>query len=124
MSKNYISLDLGGKKMGFKLNNKTIDFIGELSGVDPLAFGPKASSWVELKAYVCTLLHAGLLSDLYSKEEQPTFSADDVTKWMDDLAPKDIYLIAGLYREFMNPSILSAGGETGEDTQGQAANMA
>lgn len=125
MSKTYQTFTLGGKERGFRLRNKTIDFIGEITGSDPLEFTPKGTTWKDIRDYAKVILHAGILSDLHSKNEVPDFSSQEVDQWMDDIAPQEIYMVSDMYRQFLNPSIISANGEVGADTRGgQAANVA
>ena len=125
MTKTYQSYTLGGKERGFMLRNATIDFIGDLTGADPLEFTPKGATWNDIKEYAATILHAGLLCDLHFKNEQPDFTREDVQTWMKALSPAEIYSLTDMYRQFLNPNILTANGEVGKDTRGeQAADVA
>src|SRR5690349_11990239 len=111
MTKTYQSYTLGGKERGFRLRNATIDLVGDLTEADRLEFMPKGTTWKDIKEYASVILHAGLLSDLQYKEQQPDFTAGDVRMWMQDMAPQDIYMLTDMYRNFLNPPILTANGE-------------
>jgi hypothetical protein len=124
MSKNYLSLNLGGKERGLKFNNRTINIIGDLTGNDPLTFIPPSSAWKDLLEYTSTILHAALLSNLASTKEQPDFVKADIDEWLNDLAPEQIYTISNVYAQLLTPSIITTNGEVSSDTRGQATNVA
>jgi hypothetical protein len=125
MSKTNLTLQLGGVERGFRLRNRTINVIGELENMeDPLQFTPKSSTWADIKEYATVILHAGLVTDAEQTGQKVDFSREDIRRWMDeDLTPADIYLIADMYRDCMNPKILTANGGAAEK-RGQASNVA
>jgi hypothetical protein len=124
MSKNYLSLDLGGKSYGLKFNNRTINIIGELTGSDPLTFIPASSQWKDLVDYTKVILHAALLSNLASKKEEPDFTDEDIAEWLQELEPTQIYTISNVYAQLLTPSIETTNGEVSSDTRGKATNVA
>jgi hypothetical protein len=117
MSKNYLQFDFGGKILGAKFNNRTINIIGELTGVDPLTFVPKSETWTDLLAYTGVLFHAALLSNLATKKEDPDFDAEQVKEWLLDMDTAQVYYINQVYQQSLNPTIVTANGEVGKDTQ-------
>lgn len=125
MSKTSLTLQLGGVERGFRLRNRTINIIGELENMDdPLQFAPKSSSWADIKQYATVILHAGLVTELEQTGQKVDIIRADVERWMDeDLTPADIYQIADMYRNCMNPTILTANGGAAEK-RGAASNVA
>ncbi len=87
MTKNYLSLDLGGKKLGWKVNFGTLNHMAELTKEDPLAFAASMDldNLSKIFNFTYVIVHAGLLSNCDAKGVEPDFTAADVKKWIVNL---------------------------------------
>lgn len=117
MSKNYLSLELGGKQRGLKFNIGTLKCLKDVTGVEPTDFKADSTNFSDLLPYAEKILHAALLSNCLSKKEPAEFTTDDVTDWMNELDVPTITIIINLYNGIFTVSEPSANGEVGKDTQ-------
>lgn len=132
--KNYFQLELGTDaegnpvKRGVKLNNRTIDIIAEITGKDPLTeFNLENTEWKNLEAFCSVIIKAGLRSNCVTKKVDPDFTDEQVTEWIKDLSPGDLYNIVAAYGQFLNPNIQlekMLSGEESTNTQQQTADVA
>jgi hypothetical protein len=116
MSKNYISLELGGVPRGLKFNIGTLRCLKDVTGIDPLDFKAESEKISDLLPYAESLMHAALLSNCLSKKLPADFTAEDVTVWFNDLDIATITDIINRYNNIFSASP-SANGEVGKDTQ-------
>jgi hypothetical protein len=117
MSKNYLSLELGGVQRGLKFNIGTLKCLKDVTGLDPTDFKAESTKFSDLLPYAEKILHAALLSNCLSKKELADFTADDVTNWMDELDIPTITMVINLYNGIFTVPTPSANGEVGKDTQ-------
>ena len=88
MSKNYMTLFLGGMERGLKFNFGTLRFLGEITDSDPLKFAGSGNPSDQFK-FVKSIVHAALLSNYLSLKKQPDFTDAEVTDWVSDLNMED-----------------------------------
>lgn len=74
----YIQVNIGGKDRGLKFNQMSMEVFTK--NLDESA--PKASS-------IYATFYAGLLGNCYVKKEEPDFTFEDVTNWVDELYETD-----------------------------------
>lgn len=117
MSKNYITLELGGISRGLKFNIGTLKYLKDVTGIDPMEYKVETNTFAELLPYATNILHAALLSNCLSKKEQPDFTAADVQGWVDDLSVSDLTEVILKYNEIFVSPKAQANGEVGKDTQ-------
>lgn len=98
MAKNYLQLELGGKKRGLKFNMNTLDKIEQLTGEDPTQFLPATKSYSDAKKYAIILIHAALLSNCDSKKEEPDFTESDVTEWYKELTFSEVTEVINVFK--------------------------
>lgn len=122
MSKNYISLEIGGKKRGLPFKAGTLRRIGEMTGDDPYNFfsqlGDNLSG--QLKQ-VAVIIYNSLLANAATKKEEPDFTLEDVQGWVDEMDMEEITLVA---TTFVNAYVSKPSGEEGANTRAQAAEVA
>jgi hypothetical protein len=121
MSKNYIQVDLGGKKCGLKFNFGTLEHIERETGEDPLGFTISGS---KLISNVAIVIYAGLLSNAECKGVEPDFTKDEVTRWVRQI--EDMTIVTDVIEVFQSAYKVKskASGEEAADTQqGKAALM-
>lgn len=117
MSKNYLSLELGGKQRGLKFNIGTLKCLKDVTGMEPTDFKAESTSFTDLLPYTEKILHAALLSNCLSKREPADFTAEDVSVWLNELDVPTMTLIINLYNGIFTVPQPSANGEVGKDTQ-------
>jgi hypothetical protein len=117
MSKNYISLQLGGTSRGLKFNIGTLRCIKDVASIDPLSFKAESENLNDLLVYAEKIMHAALLSNCLSKKEPADFTAEDVAFWFNDLDMPTITEIINAYNGIFSTGQPSANGEVGKDTQ-------
>lgn len=117
MLKNYLSLELGGKTRGLKFNIGTLKCLKDVAGVDPLDFKAESDKLSDLLPYAEKILHAALLSNCLSKKEDPDFTTEDVTEWVNELDIPTVTDIIGRYNGIFSTPKSQANGEVGADTQ-------
>lgn len=124
MDKNYLPIKIGGRELGFRLRNKTIDILGdEIGEKDPLAYVPESMKWKDFKEYAITILYAGIVSDILYKKEQVDFTKDELKQWVEDCDPDVFYNVTNMYALFRSPKIIHVNGEVDKDTRSEAHNM-
>jgi hypothetical protein len=87
MALNYIQVELGGEKRGLKYGLGALKHIKNLTSADPFALTAKGASdniedQIEFAAIV---FYAGLLSNCDSKKQEPDFTIEDVTRWVEEM---------------------------------------
>jgi hypothetical protein len=119
MSKTYLSLDIGDKKLGLKYNMGALETIVELTGRDDIG--------VFVSKDLCINIYAGLMGNAMAKDEELDLTLDDVRKivrkWDFEEAQKasDIVtaFIVGAY-----PQKKEISGEGINNTQSEALDVA
>lgn len=75
----YVEIkDFGGKDRGLKFNQVSLEIFSKSLKVDT----PAASA-------IYATFYAGLMGFCYVKQEEPDFTFEQVTDWVDDLYEKD-----------------------------------
>ena len=74
--KGYISLNIGGKTRGIKFGNMAL-----LELISKGAIGDKTEFSFDL---IVDLVYHGLLNNCFNKKEDPDFTFDEVSAWVDD----------------------------------------
>lgn len=75
---NYIQVNIGGKDRGLKFNQMALEVFNK--NIDDKA--PMSSS-------IYATFYAGLVGNCYVKKEEPDFTFEDVTDWVDELSETD-----------------------------------
>lgn len=112
-----MTLELGGKVRGLKFNIGTLKYLRDVTGIDPMEYKAESNSFAEILPYATNILHAALLSNCLSKKEEPDFTAEDVTIWVDELTAGDLTGVILKYNEIFVAPNTQANGEVGKDTQ-------
>lgn len=118
MSKNYLSIQIGGEQRGLKYNMAAMEAIVELTGNQDLGM-------VVTKDLVINV-YAGLVGNAIAKDEEPNIDIKVVKKWIGilefdealDLSQKVEAVIVTAYKR------KEASGEGSADTQPAALNVA
>lgn len=122
MSKNYISLALGGKERGIKFNMGALEHLEEISGKDPLIYTVNTSVFKEMLTSVIEILFAGLLANCDLKKEQPDFTKADVSAWVADFDMQQCVQIINAFGTAYKTDSSEEGSAPAEPFQLQAAN--
>jgi hypothetical protein len=117
MTKNYLSLELGGISRGLKFNVGTLKCLKDVTGLDPTEFKAESTQFSDIIPYAEKILHAALLSNCLSKREPADFTAEDVSYWINDLDVPTITMVINMYNGIFTVPTPSANGEVGKDTQ-------
>lgn len=119
MSKNYLSIELGGEQRGLKYNMAALEAIVEHTNNQDLG--------MVVTRNVVVNIYAGLIGNCAVKDEEPIFTIDTVKKWISKMDYEEVQKI----HEDVEKVILSAyprkepvSGEGDADTQRQALDVA
>jgi hypothetical protein len=97
MSKNTITMELGGVARDLKFNIGTLKHVGELTGIDPFEYKTESTNFTDLLPFAAKIIHSALLSNCASKKVDPDFTAEDVEEWVNDLTPADLIEVINTY---------------------------
>ena len=73
---NYIQIEIGGKLRGLKFNQLSLEVYTKHVGTG-------------MSSAIYATFYAGLVGNCYVKQEEPDFTFEDVTDWVDHLYEKD-----------------------------------
>lgn len=126
---NTITMTLGGVDQTLKFNLRTLNYIGEITGKDPIQLGLGTEKWTDSIEQCSVIITAALLSANHGKENStfegtPKEEHEIVKEWVLDLQPADLYKIMQKFVAFMNPGIEPKEGGKKADTQQQAPELA
>jgi hypothetical protein len=123
MSKNYISLELGGKKRGLPFKMGTLRKLKGLTNSDPYGFlsAINVNDVDDQAKIVSTIVYASLLANAATKKEDVDFTKEDIDLWIDEL---DLVDWATIINTFVRAYVGEPSGEEGTDTQGPATDVA
>lgn len=85
MSKNYTTIELGGKERGLKFNMGTLKLLGEITKSDALTFQIQNNDLPSIYKHTQVIIHASLLSNCNSKKEAPDFTVDEIEQWVNEI---------------------------------------
>lgn len=119
MSKNYLSIDLGGASRGLKYNMAALEVIVELTGNTDLGM-------VVTKDLVVNI-YAGMVGNYAVQDKDPDFDIKDIKKWVGVLEFEEATALNAKVEECIlssYPRKEPASQEGSADTQRQALNVA
>lgn len=85
---NYIQIDIGGKLRGLKFNQLSLEVYTKNVNYEQ----PNASA-------IYATFYAGLIGNCYVKKEEPDFTFEQVTDWVDEVGKNDIEKVCNLWAE-------------------------
>ena len=119
MNKNYISLEIGGRKRGLKFDIGAKEIALEISNQI------EATSHVQP---VSMMIYSGLMANCEIKGEEPDFTLDDVKKWVRRMDQETYNEVAAAWHKAFDiplpANLQSASGEGGKNTQEEASSVA
>lgn len=125
---NTIFMELGGVDQELKFNLRTLNYIGEITGKDPIQLGLGTEKWTDSIEQCSVIITAALLSANHGKvgafQGTPKEEFQIVKEWVLDLQPADLYKIMQKFVAFMNPGIEPKEGVKKADTQQPAPELA
>jgi hypothetical protein len=116
MSKTYLSLDIGDKKLGLKYNMGALETIVELTGNDDLG--------VLVTKDLCVNIYAGMIGNAISKDEEPDFTLDTVKKMVKKWDFDEAKRVSEIVTAFIIGAYPQASGEGSSNTQPEALDVA
>lgn len=108
MSKNYLSLELGGKPRGLKFNFGTLEHIEQITGEEPMSFTFDSTNYKSLRQGTGVIVYAGLLTNCAIKNEEPDFTKEDVEAWVKDMDMPEIMSVMKVWAEANKTTIRSS----------------
>jgi hypothetical protein len=94
----YIQIEIGGKQRGLKFNQLSLETYTKNVGN-------------EVSTAIYATFYAGLIGNCYAKQEEPDFTFEDVTDWVDKLYEEgrkeeikkvcDLWADTYIYREWI-----------------------
>lgn len=125
---NTLTLEMRGVDQTLKFNLRTLNYIGEITGADPMLLGTSGGKqWKDSIEQVSVIITAALLSNAYPGSQNfpgtPKEELEIVKEWVLDLLPADLYRVMEFFVKFMNPGVAVKGAEGAKDTRPEAPNV-
>lgn len=119
MSKDYLQIELGGKKRGLKFNMGLLYFLGEMIKSDPLVMDMSSNSYTSTFSNLKNIVTAGLMANEAVKTtgKKEEFTPEEVHEWVLAMSSQDSFTVIDMFTKIYERPKDVASPEGSKDTR-------
>ena len=119
MSKDYLQIELGGKKRGLKFNMGLLYFLGEIIKSDPLAMDMTSNSYTSTFSNLKNIVLAGLRANeaVKSNGKKEEYTTEQIQEWILAMSSEDSFTVIDMFTKVYERPKDVASTEGGKDTR-------